>query len=447
MKKTIFLFLFTVITSCYKENSMIVDGDFTTSYVNADESAPVIVKIDSKVTGADTYEWAFEGGSPSSSNLKNPGEVLYEKQGTYTIKLKAANIDGESKEISKTVVIKEGIHIDFTHEIVKSNYSPVEVILTNNTAGEGLTYVWNFEDGIPANFTGKTPPNAVFTTPGDHTITLTVSNGFETEKVIKNITVAPFLVSLFSYEPNFEDDDYEAPVTINFSNKSVSATNYKWSFEGGNPATSTEENPTVVFSGVGSHELTLEASNDKTSQIFKTTITVLPDTNLRTLTNIKLGINTAHNGNNIGAMFSTVTRQVYKANEINDQNSSLIDVVFQGLNDNFGYNKFISPNQVNNYGFSALKNEQNTIFVNSQNLCNCGLNFNEAQFDAMVNDSPIKFLNINYSAAGAQDFGFMHPGIVLFKTQNGRKGAIKIKDMVKNGAGSYILCDIKVQKE
>ncbi|CAI2768798.1 PKD domain-containing protein [Flavobacterium collinsii] len=447
MKKTIFLFLFTVITSCYKETSMIVDGDFTTSYVNADESAPVIVKIDSKVTGADTYEWAFEGGSPSSSNLKNPGEVLYEKQGTYTIKLKAANIDGESKEISKTVVIKEGIHIDFTHEIVKSDYSPVEVILTNNTAGEGLTYVWNFEDGIPANFTGKTPPNAVFTTPGDHTITLTVSNGFETEKVIKNITVAPFLVSLFSYEPNFEDDDYEAPVTINFSNKSVSATSYKWSFEGGNPATSTEENPTVVFSGVGSHELTLEASNDKTSQIFKTTITVLPDTNLRTLTNIKLGINTAHNGNNIGAMFSTVTRQVYKANEINDQNSSLIDVVFQGLNGNFGYNKFISPNQVNNYGFSALKNEQNTIFVNSQNLCNCGLNFNEAQFDAMVNDSPIKFLNINYSAAGAQDFGFMHPGIVLFKTQNGRKGAIKIKDMVKNGAGSYILCDIKVQKE
>jgi len=426
---------------------MIVDGDFTTSYVNADESAPVIVKIDSKVTGADTYEWAFEGGSPSSSNLKNPGEVLYEKQGTYTIKLKAANIDGESKEISKTVVIKEGIHIDFTHEIVKSNYSPVEVILTNNTAGEGLTYVWNFEDGIPANFTGKTPPNAVFTTPGDHTITLTVSNGLETEKVIKNITVAPFLVSLFSYEPNFEDDDYEAPVTINFSNKSVSATNYKWSFEGGNPATSTEENPTVVFSGVGSHELTLEASNDKTSQIFKTTITVLPDTNLRTLTNIKLGINTAHNGNNIGAMFSTVTRQVYKANEINDQISSLIDVVFQGLNGNFGYNKFISPNLVNNYGFSALKNEQNTIFVNSQNLCNCGLNFSEAQFDAMVNDSPIKFLNINYSAAGAQDFGFMHPGIVLFKTQNGRKGAIKIKDMVKNGAGSYILCDIKVQKE
>ena len=172
-----------------------------------------------------------------------------------------------------------------------------------------------------------------------------------------------------------------------------------------------------------------------------------PDTNLRMLTNIKLGINAAHNNNNIGAMFSTTTRQVYKANEINDQNSGLIDIAFQGLNSNLTYNKFISPDQVNNYGFWNLKNAQSTVFVNSQSLCNCGLNFTETQFDAMINDTPIKLLNINYSAAGEQQFGFVYPIIILFKTQDGRKGAIKIKDMVKNGTSSYILCDIKVQKQ
>jgi hypothetical protein len=174
---------------------------------------------------------------------------------------------------------------------------------------------------------------------------------------------------------------------------------------------------------------------------------VLPDTNLRILSNIKLGINSAHNNSNIGAMFSTVTRQVYKANEITNANSSLIDIVFQGLNSNFTYNRFISPDQANNYGFLALNNAQSTIFINSQNLCNCGLNFTEAQFDAMVNDSLIKSLNINYNAAGEQQFGFTYPRIILFKTQDGRKGAIKIKDMVKNGTSSYILCDIKVQKQ
>lgn len=447
MKKALLLLVFIVITSCYQQTSIAVEGDFATSYVNGDESIPVIIKIDSKITGADTYEWTFEGGSPSTSNLKNPGEILYDKQGTYIIKLRASNADGESKEVSNTVVIREGINIDFTHEIIKSNYSPVEVILTNNTLGEGLTFKWDFHDGMPSTFTGKTPPNVVFTSPGEHAIALTVSNGFESQKITKTINVEPILVSQFAYEPKFENDDYQTPVTINFINKSISATSYQWTFQGGNPATSTEQNPTVVFTNVGIHEVTLEASNDKTSQIFKSTITVQSDTNLRILTNIKLGINTAHNNNNIGAMVSTTTRQVYKANEINDQNCGLIDIVFQGLNSNLTYNKFISPDQVNNYGFISLKNAQSTIFVNSQNLCNCGLNFTEAQFDAMVNDSPIKSLNISYSAAGGQQFGFAYPRIILFKTQDGRKGAIKIKDMVKNGASSYILCDIKVQKQ
>ncbi|MEP7095244.1 MAG: PKD domain-containing protein, partial [Flavobacterium sp.] len=381
MKKTLLLLLFIVISSCYQETAIAIEGDFTTSYASEDESIPVIIKIDNKITGADTYEWTFEGGNPAASSQKNPGEILYNKQGIYTIKLIATNVDGERNEFSKTVVIKEGINIEFTHEMIKSNYSPVEVALTNTTSGEGLTFKWDFQDGSPATFTGKTPPNVVFTTPGDHTITLTVSNGFESEKQTKTITVAPYLVSLFSYEPKFEDDDYEAPVTIDFTNKSISATNYKWSFEGGNPATSTEENPTVIFTSAGSHEVTLEAINDKTSQIYKSTITVLTDTNLRTLTNIKLGINSAHNNNNIGAMFSTITRQVYKADEINNQNSSLIDIVFQGLNSNFTNNRFISPDQANNYGFLALKDAQSTIFVNSQNLCNCGLNFTEAQFN------------------------------------------------------------------
>ncbi|MNY48021.1 hypothetical protein D3C86_1833260 [compost metagenome] len=65
----------------------------------------------------------------------------------------------------------------------------------------------------------------------------------------------------------------------------------------------------------------------------------------------------------------------------------------------------------------------------------------------MVNDNPVKDLNISYSAAAEQQFGFTYPRIILFKTQDGRKGAIKVKDMVKNGSSSYILCDIKVQKQ
>lgn len=101
-------------------------------------------------------------------------------------------------------------------------------------------------------------------------------------------------------------------------------------------------------------------------------------------------------------------------------NSNIVDIVFQGLSSNFTYNRFISPDQANNYGFLALKNPQSTIFINSQNLCNCGLNFTETQFD-MLNDSPIKSLNISYSPAGAQEFGFTYPRIFCLKHKTEEK--------------------------
>jgi hypothetical protein len=37
--------------------------------------------------------------------------------------------------------------------------------------------------------------------------------------------------------------------------------------------------------------------------------------------------------------------------------------------------------------------------------------------------------------------------VVLFKTEDGRKGAVKIKDFVSAGTASYILVDIKIQKQ
>jgi PKD repeat protein len=447
MKKTLLVLVLIVFTACYQETSIVIEGNFTTSFVRGDESVPVNLLISNKVTGADSYQWTFEGGSPSTSSSKDPGEILYEKVGTYSIKLTATNVDGETKEFTKTIVVKDGIDIQFSNEVLKSNYSPVEVVVTNNTVGEGFLYSWDFEEGTPAQFIGKTPPNVIFTSPGDHKISLTVSNGFENETQIQTINVYPYLVSMFTYEPATEDDDYEAPVKIMLTNSSISATHYKWTFQNGLPATSTDENPTVVFTTPGSHEISLEAFNDKTSQVFTRIIDVKADTNLRVFTNIKLGTNAAHNNNTVGAMFSTISRTVYKANEITDDNSNLIDIVFQGLNSNFTYNKFISPDQASNNGFLTIKNAQNTIFVNSQSGCNCGLNFTESQFDAMVNDTPLKSLIIEYTAGGYQEFGLTYPRIILFKTQEGKKGAIKIKDMVKTGTSSYIMIDIKIQKQ
>jgi PKD repeat protein len=442
------LFLLLIITcSCYQESLVSIEGDFTTSFVNADESVPVVIKINNKIIGADTYNWEFEGGIPSESRQANPEEITYNEPGSYTVRLVTENRDGEHKEFSKMITIKDAITISFTNQIIQSNNPPVEVQLINATQGTGLTYNWVFEGGTPAAFIGQNPPNVIFAQPGDHTITLSVSNGFETKTQSQMISVAPNLVSDFIWTPNFEDQDYQSPVTINFVNQSISANTYSWTFQGGNPASSARQNPKQVIFTTGIHQITLTVSNDKTSQTSTKIITVLPDTNLTILTDVRFGINAAHNSNLIGAFYALKNRSSYVDNQIDATVSNQIDIAFQGLNSNFTYNKFISPTQVSNYGFQAIANAQNTIFINSQDLCNCGLNFTVSDFDNMVNDSPLQGLLLPNSAAGAQEFGLNYPRIVLFKTQDGRKGAIKIKNMIQNGTSSYILCDIKVQKQ
>ncbi|WP_309609435.1 PKD domain-containing protein, partial [Flavobacterium sp.] len=237
-KYVLFLILIITANSCYKESFVTIDGDFSTTFVGADESVPVIIKINNKIIGADSYNWEFEGGVPSSSTQPNPGEITYNEAGTYTIKLTTENQDGERKAFSKVIEIKDAINISFSNQIIQSNNPPVEVQLTNATQGVGFTYNWTFQNGSPATFSGKTPPNIIFTQPGNHNITLTVSNGFETQIQTQMVTVAPDLISDFTWTPNFEDEDYQSPVKINLVNQSVSATRYRWTFQNGNPVTS-----------------------------------------------------------------------------------------------------------------------------------------------------------------------------------------------------------------
>ncbi|MEO9869258.1 T9SS type A sorting domain-containing protein [Ekhidna sp.] len=51
---------------------------------------------------------------------------------------------------------------------------------------------------------------------------------------------------------------------INFSDNSINAVSYSWTFEGGDPATSTEANPSVVYTTSGSYDvsLTVQDEND-----------------------------------------------------------------------------------------------------------------------------------------------------------------------------------------
>ena len=405
------------------------------------------VVITNTTQGAETYNWSLTGATPSRSTDRNPGTITYSEAGDYTIRLEASNQDGsmDAKEVS--ISVDATLIVGFTIDILENNFPPMQVSVNNTTQG-AHTYHWMFENGNPESSTDQHPDPILFNNPGEYTISLEVRNELEIYQTEQTVTVAPHLVAAFDYEVSFKDEDFEAPVSVTLMNNSISAAQYNWTFTGGTPPTSTAKNPMVTFSNPGTYTLQLEATNGKETQAVSQEITILPNTNLRTFKDIELGINSAHNSNAIGAFFSTITGEVYKQEDVNDANGSVIDLAFFGLNPNFTFNKFISPDKVQTLTFTAIPNATHTQFINLQESCGCSASLSAAAFDSMIDDTLLAGLTITETTAGLQDFDdSVVPRIVLFETEDGRKGAIKIRDFVKDGVHSYVRVDIKVQKE
>ena len=137
------------LASCAKEVALPIQPDFDVEVLDNDYSVPVRVRISNQTEGADTYEWTFEGGNPSTSNDRNPGTIQYNIQGEHAIRLKASNRDGVQETKEYTLSIDEAVVLDFTIMPEGNDYAPVTVYIENKTQGAS-TYRWTFEGGVPS---------------------------------------------------------------------------------------------------------------------------------------------------------------------------------------------------------------------------------------------------------------------------------------------------------
>ena len=316
--------------------------------------------------------------------------------------------------------------------------------MINKTTG-GTSYKWVFEGGTPSESTLQQPPLINFIDTGFHNISLTVNDGRTNSTLAKKIHVSTALFPGFKIEPSFEDEDSEAPLNATLCNTTISGLTYNWSSTGGSIDNISVQHPDIHFENPGTYTVTLTAANSKQSKQFTQTITVKKKKNLRTFTNIKLGINTAHGS--IGSFFSTSLRKTFRAGDNMNVEGKSIDVVYFGLNQNFTYNKFLSPDSASAYTFSAIPGATSNQIINAQELCNCGNIMSSADFDQMSSGSVLQNYMIKPGAEGKKQFNNnSSPRIVLYQTADGRKGAIKIKQFVTSGSQSYIVVDIKIQK-
>ncbi|NDV70030.1 PKD domain-containing protein [Dysgonomonas sp. 25] len=445
--RKLYLLLITLTTllllhACYKESRLLVNADFQATITEENYTAPVKVTFENNTTGADFYKWTFEGGSPTESTEKTPTSVTYNQAGTYTIKLEAWN-NHERGEKEFTFSVDSAVNIVFDAEILVNDFAPATVKIINNTEGAS-TFSWTFEGGNPATSDEQYPGNILFSEAGEHTIKLQVGNGRETFELTKTITLDNPIAVDFDIEPSFDDFDYEAPFIANLKNRTTSGLTYQWTASGGTIADAVAENTTITIQNPGTYTITLQGNNEKEAKTASKDITIKANTNLYTMKDVKFGIKSA--ASTIGSFYSLKSREIIRQSDVTAENGAGINILFYGINQSFEKCYFTSPDLATNAGFYAIPNATRTYFINT--LESTAVTFSPNTFDTMTNDMPLRSIDIK-AAAGTTTWFIANPvpRIVLFETADGRKGAIKIKAFVSEQGESYILTDIKFQKQ
>ena len=146
----------------------------------------VEVAFDSTVIGATplTYNWSFGDGGTSS--LPDPTHV-YAATGCYTATLTVANGCGSDTWSEQICVCEAVAGVDFAW--VPAIPSVGEMIDFTGSIAAGsppLVWHWDFDDGTTAG--GQSVLHA-FATPGDHLVTLTVTNGCGQAVIEHTVTV------------------------------------------------------------------------------------------------------------------------------------------------------------------------------------------------------------------------------------------------------------------
>jgi PKD repeat protein len=374
---------------CRKEQEIPVEIDVIFHIREDSHTSPLQVIPENNTRGAYGYLWSFEGGEPSSSSEKNPGPVSFTAPGEHTVTLEAWN-EGTRTDKSFPIRVDSAVVVDFTVEADINNYAPAVFHIKNLSSG-GSTCHWSFEGGIPANHEGFSPPAVRYEKEGTYRISLSIWNGSATFESVREIEVREPLEASLSILPSFEDgDDMEAPLRASFHSCLQGVETLVWPCEGATLTNALSPEAELYIPRGGKYTVCLEVSNGKETKNVFQEIRVEENTNLRTHTGIRPGINTARANHPV--YYSTRLRKAFKIQEVNEDNGPMIDMVFFGLSANFTYNRFVSPSRLSETTFPAIPDAGHTRFINkteSGSLHLTPLQFTNMHTDALLRNLPL----------------------------------------------------------
>jgi len=215
---------------------------------------PLAVNFTSNVSSALSYQWNF--GNGQTSNAANPS-FTYQEAGSYNVSV-IVNFPGgcsNTFHLPNPIIVNPQPTANFT---VSNNVgcAPLNVQF-NNASQNGQSYLWEFLGAGLPNST-EVNPSRTYLNPGSFNVRLTTTNEFGCSRstTLNNIVQVQNPVVNFSATPT----NSCPPQVVDFTpNVTGNIASWLWDFGDGN--TSTEQNPSNLYSNNGTFDVSLTVTN------------------------------------------------------------------------------------------------------------------------------------------------------------------------------------------
>ena len=223
--------------------------DNVVDYVNYDDSPP--------------WDTVPDGNGPSLTLCNPDSDNELPESWTHSVHFAATNSAGDSiwatPGFECQIQLFAAFESDTTVVVLGDS-----VLFTDLTTGNPTTWSWTFEEGTPGTYDGETPPHIAYDSAGRWDVTLIVGDGMNTDSVTyeEYIWAGTVPVADFYADPT----EFTAGASTNFFSLSTGdSLTFSWTFEGGTPETSEDENPADIFYNIMAdslYDVTLIVTND-----------------------------------------------------------------------------------------------------------------------------------------------------------------------------------------
>jgi PKD repeat protein len=208
--------------------------------------SPFTLSINDSSTHIANWLWSFGDGTTAAT--QSPSHI-YTGNGVYPVTLQATSPTGCVQVINPVATISTYGPIAQFSSTSTVSCAPTIVNFTNQSTGAD-SWVWEFGDN---NASVIENPVHIYNQPGTYDVTLVVSDSAGCSDTLAR----PGLVHITGSVAAFTISSVTgcSPMQVQFADSSISAFNWSWNF--GDGTTSTQQNPSHVYTSPGNYTVTL----------------------------------------------------------------------------------------------------------------------------------------------------------------------------------------------